>query len=110
MAADALGDGLGDGLGRVTLVTGKEEFLNERTVRGVRAAVRAHDPEAELSETAAGACDENCLVLEREELISRDAGSCLCRFGDLVGQGDVANYLLIVDVVCGGGRHGCCGE
>jgi len=41
-------------LGRVTLVTGKEEFLNERTVQAVRAAVRAHDPEAELSETAAG--------------------------------------------------------
>jgi DNA polymerase-3 subunit delta len=43
----------GDVLGRVTLVTGKEEFLNERTIVGVRAAVRAHDPEAELSETMA---------------------------------------------------------
>ncbi len=42
-------------LGRVILVTGKEEFLNERTVQQARAAVRAHDPEAELSETAA--CD-----------------------------------------------------
>lgn len=41
-------------LGRVTLVTGKEEFLNERTVVGVRAAVRAHDAEAEVSETMAG--------------------------------------------------------
>ena len=41
-------------LGRVTLVTGKEEFLNERTVREVRAAVRAYDAEAEVSETAAG--------------------------------------------------------
>ena len=54
MAADALGNGLGNGLGRVTLVTGKEEFLNERTVREVRAAVRAYDAEAEVSETAAG--------------------------------------------------------
>ena len=44
----------GDALGRVTLVTGKEEFLNERTVREVRASVRAYDPEAEVSETAAG--------------------------------------------------------
>jgi DNA polymerase-3 subunit delta len=43
-----------DVLGRVTLVTGKEEFLNERTVAAVRAAVRHHDPEAELSETSAG--------------------------------------------------------
>ena len=37
-------------LGRVTLVTGKEEFLNERTVAAVREAVRRHDAEAELSE------------------------------------------------------------
>ena len=42
-----------DVLGRVTLVTGKEEFLNERTITAVREAVRRHDPEAELSETEA---------------------------------------------------------
>jgi DNA polymerase-3 subunit delta len=42
-----------DVLGRVTLVTGKEEFLSERTVIGVRAAVRRHDVEAEISETQA---------------------------------------------------------
>src|SRR3954453_17871485 len=42
-----------DVLGRVTLVTGKEEFLNERTVAAVRDAVRRHDPEAELAETLA---------------------------------------------------------
>jgi len=41
-----------DVLGRVTLVTGKEEFLNERTVVAVRNAVRHHDPEAELTETS----------------------------------------------------------
>ncbi len=35
-------------LGKVTLVTGPEEFLAERTVRDVRAAVRRADPEAEL--------------------------------------------------------------
>ncbi|MCD4526273.1 DNA polymerase III subunit delta [Nocardioides sp. cx-173] len=43
----------GDVLGRVTLVTGKEEFLNERTISAVRETVRAHDAEAELSETMA---------------------------------------------------------
>src|SRR5215213_9830900 len=43
-----------DVLGRVTLVTGKEEFLNERTVAAVRTAVRQHDGEAELTETMAG--------------------------------------------------------
>lgn len=42
-----------DVLGRVTLVTGKEEFLNERTVTAVRDAVRRHDAEAEHSETRA---------------------------------------------------------
>src|SRR5690606_37971181 len=40
-------------LGRVTLVTGKEEFLNERTVASVRQAVRGHDPEGEFSEAMA---------------------------------------------------------
>jgi len=40
-------------LGRITLVTGSEEFLAERTVQQVRAAVRRADPEAELSETGA---------------------------------------------------------
>jgi DNA polymerase III subunit delta len=40
-------------LGRITLVTGPEEFLAERTVQQVRAAVRAADAEAELSETVA---------------------------------------------------------
>src|SRR6478609_621459 len=42
-----------DVLGRVTLVTGKEEFLNERTVTAVREAVRHHDAESEFSETNA---------------------------------------------------------
>lgn len=37
-------------LGRVTLVTGPEEFLGERTVMAVRAAVRSHDSDAEFSE------------------------------------------------------------
>lgn len=42
-----------DVLGRVTLVTGKEEFLNERTVSAVREAVRRHDADAEMAETLA---------------------------------------------------------
>ena len=43
----------GQVLGKVTLVTGPEEFLAERTVQQVRAACRAADPEAEVSETGA---------------------------------------------------------
>ena len=40
-------------LGRLTLVTGPEEFLSERAVLAVRAAVKRADAEAELSETSA---------------------------------------------------------
>lgn len=40
-------------LGRITLVTGPEEFMAERTVASVRDAVRRADPEAEFSETSA---------------------------------------------------------
>ena len=40
-------------LGHVVLVTGKEEYLSERTVVSVREAVRRHDPEAELAESPA---------------------------------------------------------
>ena len=47
------GQSSGQPLGRVTLVTGPEEFLAERAVRDVRAAVRRADPEAEISETTA---------------------------------------------------------
>lgn len=43
----------GDGLGGITLVTGSEEFLAERAVSAVRAAVRQVDAEAEHSDTTA---------------------------------------------------------
>ena len=42
-----------DVLGHVTLVTGPEEFLNQRAVSAAVAAVRAADPESEVSETTA---------------------------------------------------------
>jgi DNA polymerase-3 subunit delta len=60
-----------DVLGRVTLVTGKEEFLNERTVVAVREAVRRHDGEAELSEThAAGLTLAELVELSAPSLFS----------------------------------------
>ncbi|PUA80391.1 DNA polymerase III subunit delta [Nocardioides currus] len=40
-------------LGRIILVTGKEEFLSERTVVGVRTAVKAYDSEAEVADSEA---------------------------------------------------------
>lgn len=42
-----------DILGHVIVVTGPEEFLNQRTVRAALDAVRAADPESEVSETMA---------------------------------------------------------
>ncbi len=42
-----------DILGRVTLVSGPEELLNERTVSSAVRAVKEADPESELSETTA---------------------------------------------------------
>ncbi len=42
-----------DVLGHVTLVTGPEEFLNQRTVAAALGAVRAYDAESEVSETTA---------------------------------------------------------
>lgn len=43
-----------DILGHVLLVTGPEEFLNQRAVSAALSAVRAADPESEQSETSAG--------------------------------------------------------
>ena len=48
-------------LGRVTLVTGKEEFLNERAVTGVRRAVAGFDAEAEFSEAMASSLTASSL-------------------------------------------------
>lgn len=53
MAPRSAGPSAQQVLGRVTLVTGKEEYLGERTVGLVRDAVRSHDPEAEVSEAEA---------------------------------------------------------
>jgi DNA polymerase III subunit delta len=38
-------------LGSVTLITGPEEFLNERVVQAARQAVLRADPDAEASDT-----------------------------------------------------------
>src|SRR5262245_10137153 len=54
MNTRASGPSAADVLGRVTLVTGKEEFLSERTVSTVRSAVKAYDADAELADALAG--------------------------------------------------------
>lgn len=105
----------GDVLGRVTLVTGKEEFLNERTVAAVRDVVRAHDGEAELSETNAsdltlGTLGEmsapslfssvRCVVVRGLEQLPEESVDGLVSYADAPAD-DVALVL-----VHGGGQKG----
>ena len=78
-------------LGRVTLVTGKEEFLNERTVSSVRQAVRAHDADGEFSEALAS---ENYDV-RRTEAVSGTVS------GELAVAGTIAVALAAVNVFGG---------
>lgn len=82
-----------DVLGQITLVTGPEEFLGERAIAGVRAAVKRHDPEAEFSETMAATLtmaelgdlaapslfsSTRCVVVRRlEDLPEESAGGLL---------------------------------
>lgn len=77
-----------DILGHVTLVTGPEELLNERTVNSAIAAVQRADPESEVSETTADQVSMavlgdlaapslfssiRCVVLRRLEDLPEDA-------------------------------------
>jgi DNA polymerase-3 subunit delta len=102
-------------LGRVTLVTGKEEFLSERTVVGVREAVRRHDGEAEVSETAASGLtlaqlgelaapslfsSTRCVVVRALEALPDESYDGLVAYADSPSD-DVALVL-----VHGGGQKG----
>jgi DNA polymerase-3 subunit delta len=64
-------------LGGVALVTGKEEFLSERTVSAVRDAVRRADPAAEFSE-------------------SRASGLTLATFGELAAPSLFSSVRCVV--------------
>ncbi len=104
-----------DVLGRVTLVTGKEEFLNERTVQIVRETVRSFDAESEISET--GAADltlatlgelaapslfssVRCVVVRNLELLPEESVAGLVDYSAAPAE-DVALVL-----VHGGGQKG----
>jgi DNA polymerase-3 subunit delta len=105
----------GDVLGRITLVTGPEEFLGERAVSRVRAAVRAHDAEAELSETSADSLtmatlgelaapslfsSTRCVVVRRLEELPEESVAGLLDYAAAPAD-DVALVL-----VHGGGQKG----
>jgi DNA polymerase-3 subunit delta len=96
-----------DVLGAITLVTGPEEFLGERAIAGVRAAVRRHDPEAELSETMASSLTmaelgdlaapslfstTRCVVVRRLEDLPEESGPGLLDYAAAPAE-DVALVL-----------------
>jgi DNA polymerase-3 subunit delta len=104
-----------DVLGRVTLVTGKEEFLSERTVAAVRSAVRHHDGEAEVSETQAAGLSRaelgelsapslfssiRCVVVRALENLPEESVDGLLEYA-----GSPADEVALV-LVHGGGQKG----
>ena len=103
-----------DVLGRVTLVTGPEEFLGERAIRSVREAVRSHDAEAELSETMAGSLTmaelgdlaapslfstTRCVVVRRLEDLPEESAPGLLDYA-----GDPAEDVALVLAHSGGAK------
>jgi DNA polymerase-3 subunit delta len=95
-------------LGRVTLVTGPEELLNHRAVQSAVQAVRAADPESEVSETTAdqlgtGALADlaapslfssvRCVVVHGLEELPDDAHQSLLDYADAPAE-DVGLVLV----------------
>lgn len=102
-------------LGTVTLVTGPEEFLNERVVRAARAAVRRADPEAEVSDSLGDQLtlsafgdlaapslftSTRCLVVRQLEDVPEDV------HGPLVGYASAPEPDIALVLVHGGGPKG----
>lgn len=97
-----------DLMGRVVLVTGKEEFLNERVVQRVKIGVRDLDGDAEFSETEGsgltrGALDElaapslfsstRCVVVRKMEDLPDDGQAAVLDYA-AGPSGDVALVLM----------------
>ncbi|MDQ6641178.1 MAG: DNA polymerase III subunit delta [Actinomycetota bacterium] len=95
-------------LGRVTVVTGPEEFLGERAVGAFRAAVRSHDGEAEFSETSADQLSmatlgelsapslfstTRCVVVRRFEDLPEESVEGILRYAEAPAE-DVALVLV----------------
>jgi DNA polymerase-3 subunit delta len=107
-----VGPSAADVIGRVTLVTGPEEFFAERAVTGVIAAVRSADPEADVSDALATQLgpeslgelaapslfsSTRCVVVRRIEDLSDEAVS-----GILDYAGAPADDVALVLVHSGG--------
>lgn len=104
-----------DILGHVTVVTGPEELLNQRSVDAAIAAVRSSDPDAEVSETTgdqlsmAGLGDLSapslfssirCVVVSRLEDLAEDV------YDGLVGYATEPSPDIGLIVVHSGGQRG----
>jgi DNA polymerase-3 subunit delta len=104
-----------DVLGHVTLVTGPEELLNQRTVDAAVRAVQAADPESELSETTADQLSMaalgdlaapslfsavRCVVVNRLEELPEDA------YDGLVGYAAEPSQDIGLILVHSGGQKG----
>lgn len=102
-------------LGKVILVTGPEEFLNERAVSTVRSAIRKFDPESEVTETLAdsvtmGVLTElsapslfssiRCVVVRKLEDLPEETGEGLVDYA----QATVDDIALVL--VHSGGQKG----
>ena len=99
-------------LGHVTLVTGPEEFLNQRAVDAAIKAVRGADPESEVSETSADQVSMavlgdlaapslfssiRCVVVSRLEELPEEAYDGLVQYA-----GDPAQDIALILVHSGG--------
>jgi DNA polymerase-3 subunit delta len=104
-----------DVLGKVTLITGPEEFLGERAIAEVRTAVRRHDAEAEISETSAASLTmatlgelaapslfstTRCVVVRRLEDLPEESAAGLLDYAGAPAE-DIALVLAH-----GGGQKG----
>ena len=104
-----------DVLGHVTLVTGPEELLNQRTVDAAVRAVQAADPQSELSETTADQLSMaalgdlaapslfsavRCVVVNRLEELTEDA------YDGLLGYAAEPSEDIGLILVHSGGQKG----
>jgi DNA polymerase III subunit delta len=102
-------------IGAVTLVTGPEEFLNDRVVQAARSAVRRADPEAEVSETTGERLtlavfgdlaapslfsSTRCIVVRQLEELPEDVHD------PLVGYASAPEPDVALVLVHGGGQKG----
>lgn len=104
-----------DVLGRVLLLTGKEEYLAQRTIEAVKAAVRHYDADVEIADVPAGTLvpgsmgeltapslfsSTRCVIIRELENLQDDSHEAILDFA----QSPVDEVALVL--VHGGGTRG----